>query len=181
VNRLSRGDTLALAFIILVLGLLLFWPKSGPHGHSRKAAFLRTAKDLEQALKSFHAEYKRFPDISDSGADFSGPTPPELITALIAVSGHEATERLNPRDEQYFSTKMAKKSGGFGVVKTPDGALQLQDWWGQPFHLFLDLNEDGKVRIPDQKGRFQIVKRKVVVISSGPDRKIGTKDDIKSR
>lgn len=177
---MSWDRLIQIAAIAVVVSVVygLFASPHPIHGHPPEIRVRKAASELEKALEFYRLEYQRFPEIAESNSDFSGETPPDLITALLAVRDHEATERLNRRRVQFFTARRAKKTNRIGIVKTSDGSFQLLDWWGQPYQLFLDTNEDGKIRIPKPNGNFRVADGQVFVISAGPDRVIGTKDDV---
>ncbi len=84
---------------------------------------------------------------------------------------------LNTRGVKFLSVKEGK-DGKNGLIYGADGSsvLGLYDPWGGGYRIRMDLDYDDKL---DVNGEV-LGDRKVAVWSDGPDRKAGTKDDIKT-
>ncbi|MFT5469532.1 MAG: hypothetical protein ACI8UO_004653 [Verrucomicrobiales bacterium] len=169
--------------VLVVLALLgfcyIFFPVSALHSNTDSDRTEQKLRALRTALRDYYSEYKKLPPIHQSDDDFAGELSGDLIVALFAVKDHSATARLNPRGIQFLTTKSGL-SGIRGLSKSKNGKYQFLDPWGEPCHLFLDLNYDDKMQIPFKSGKLEIVYTTVFLISKGPDRRFGTEDDIRS-
>lgn len=189
IQKRARGFTLVELLVVIVIigiltGILL------PVGHQvmksmRKTTASKTATELRTALTNYYTEYRKFPPIqqgSGSGdVEIKTDSSNGLITALMAVKGASATEELNRRGEQFFTTKKAKKQGGPGINgKSPP--FSLLDPWGKPYLVSFDSNYDDQLEVPERKtgNGTEIIYTTVAVWSWGPNGEEGKGRDNKN-
>lgn len=138
-------------------------------------------KTLRMGIENFQSEYHTFPIVdSDSRkSDTSIRSRGQLLQILL---GRDITA-LNPRNLKFIDLPMAKERK-YGLWQN---GLEwvLNDYWGEPYHIVLDTNEDGKISNPefgaDQSDSKYVEKcrnspppptlsAKVLIYSFGPDR-----------
>ncbi|MFT5469531.1 MAG: hypothetical protein ACI8UO_004652 [Verrucomicrobiales bacterium] len=180
INRIYRfAQAWLLLFALLALISILAPPSCDYRPNPTRVAG-ECASDLNEALELYREEYNRLPINLSSALDYSGDFPAEWTTALLAVKNHPATRTFNPKEIRFLRFRSVDKPRYGGFEELPDGNWQLMDPWGRPFHLVLDSDDDGFVRIPKLKGEFRVVERRILAISRGADGEIGTEDDIRS-
>ncbi|MFT5470645.1 MAG: prepilin-type N-terminal cleavage/methylation domain-containing protein [Verrucomicrobiales bacterium] len=181
-QKRRKGFTLVeLLVVIVIIGILtsILLPVGSQVMKSmRKTTAGKTATELRTALTNYYTEYKKFPPVNQgSGQDTEiftdGST--GLIAALMAVSGHPATEKLNRRGEQYFSSKMAKKKKGSPGVHKKGNTFSLLDPWGMPYIIAFDSNYDDQLEVPERESGngTEIIFTNVAVWSYGPNMEKG--------
>lgn len=177
-------EILVVISIIAVLAGLLLPGIQGAMINVRKTKALAAIRDIATGLKQYQVDYGRFPvpagqrteDILDLDAG---------STVLKVLLG-EDPQRLNPKAERYIEPKIGK-SGAGGLIGAGDG-YSLVDPWGQPYHIIMDVNYDGRIVNPDAQNQDTAIAAKalaqlpmhVLVFSSGPDKKLHTWDDVVS-
>lgn len=94
---------------------------------------------------------------------FSEDESKEIVKVLMASPNRNSSPKeLNAKERVYLDVDKATING------------DLLDPWDQQYRIKLDRNYDGKVEYFSQPAQFNT---RCIVISSGPDRDIGTADD----
>lgn len=186
----SRREGFTLLEILIVIGImavlagLLFPGIQGALASGKKTQALAAIRDIVTGLKQYQVDYGRFPVPAGQAAE-------EVLdldagSAVLKVLLGENPQALNPKTERYIEPKIGKAGAG-GLIGAGDD-YALVDPWGQPYRVILDLNYDGRVANPDAQNDDQTIAEgalaqlpmSVLVFSSGPDRKLHTRDDVVS-
>ena len=179
-NESARGFTLVeLLVVIAIIGMLavIMVPAlSGAFTSAEKRKAMQQAKELEGALRSYFTEYGDFPvGWAAQDAAFAANNG-KLVKALLNVdtdAGKGKTTGVNYKGIVYLELDKASR-------ETFDSQSVYLDPWGQPFEILLDLNLDDTIASGTGTSQTKEIKAKVGVQSSGPDKKYGTKDDIRT-
>jgi hypothetical protein len=163
----------SIAFVGLVV-LLIIVALVRPVGgivmkQARHAQTLLEAQTLRISLKSYHAEYGKFPVAE-------GESSPVLSEGkwLEAQLGND--HDLNPRDIQFCQYP---PFGGRRAGLTAASPRSLVDNWGHPYCVLMDTSGDGKVPDPEHPGAM--LTERIAIWSAGPDGDYTTwADNIKS-
>jgi prepilin-type N-terminal cleavage/methylation domain-containing protein len=131
-------------------------------------------KDLQGAFTEYYKEYDRFSVYSKSDKSYAAGNA-EVVKPLLNVdtdAGKGKNQGVNYKGMVFLELE-SKVREAFDKDKV------LNDPWGTPYEIGLDLNRDDKV----EKGTLahnqtKDLKFKVVVQSAGPDKTWETKDDI---
>jgi prepilin-type N-terminal cleavage/methylation domain-containing protein len=155
--RLSGFTLIELLVVITILGILMSLGVSGAgavRSQARTAQARNDCAGLSTAIRSFYADYSRYP-ISlnkkddapyEAVADSSGNS--EVIGALLAT---DAT--LNPRGVVYYENKGAK----LGSSGNPTGGLwkgAAFDPWGFTYGICVDGDYDGTLKYSGQTLKY---------------------------
>jgi hypothetical protein len=120
--------TLALGVIVLVAGAAaLPFVKQGADATMTKLHCIQ----MVAAVGAYRAEYNRLPLIEEGAKEDQLVDNAELLTVLRARD-----EKANPKKITFFETAPGSILGG-----------RLVDSWKQPFHIALDANGDGAVKL----------------------------------
>jgi hypothetical protein len=128
-------------------------------------------RDLGYAVQGYQIEYERLPDLAETDEQKPLKVQGLLLDILMGKNPDQ-----NPREIAFF-TPPAK--GKMVLATHAAGLVELQDEFGNVFHMHIDWNEDGS--IPDPERRGAMISEPVIVYSAGPDGDYGTwKDNVKS-
>lgn len=161
-----------LVAIIFILSFAGFAASNAAIQKTRKTNCLATAISIESAVTNFYVEYGSMPKDGNSDATVATNADTAILKELLGLS-----TTLNTRGVKFLSAKKGK-DGKNGLIYGADGSstLGLYDPWGGGYRIRMDLDYDDEL---DVNGEV-LSDRKVAVWSDGPDRKAGTKDDIKT-
>jgi hypothetical protein len=162
----------ALFLVIVALAGAGFAAGSAAVTAAQKATTQMTATAIESAVNSFVTEYGTMPAKGSSDTTLITSSDTNLLAVLL---GLEST--INKKSILFLSVKEAKvKSNGLVYDKGGRSIVGLFDPWGSGYNVRLDLDNDAKLNVNGDS----LHGRRVAVWSNGPDRKAGTKDDIKT-
>lgn len=141
-----------------------------------RASAMNDARQLEIAIQAYYSEYYQYP--IPAGAEGPHVAGGFLMEVLMDQDVPQAKER-NPRGVAFFeSSRVTDEEHRPGFHK-PTGTFR--DPWGTPYELFMDLDGDGEIVLPDyysnRFGRARPTKKTIFVHSAGPDRKFEQVDD----
>ncbi|MEO5713211.1 MAG: DUF4190 domain-containing protein [Luteolibacter sp.] len=139
---------------------------------ARRTSCLATAMALESSVNNFYSEYGSMPRDGSSDVTVKTDTDTAVLKELLGVDGLR-----NTRGIKFLSRKDGWEKGD-ALIYDPSGGsvLGLYDPWGGGYQVRLDLDGDEKLDVIGEV----LDGRRVAVWSDGPDRKAGTKDDVKT-
>ena len=160
------GPIVLLTVGSLLAGLIL--PGSCHWGDGMMAAKKTVSRQRALAIKvgieQYRIEYQRWPTTDDAPeADFfEGEEYDRLASALCAVGSGEDLAIVNPKKIVYLEANLEEEP--------------LGDYWGNPFGILIDHDDDGEVLTADGT----VVHEAVLVWSLGPNGKDegGAGDDL---
>ena len=142
---------------------------------------LTLVKDLEFAVRSFEAEYHRYPlcgkEPLAEDARFNTANS-RLVSSLL---GQDIQDNL--LQIQFMDFPIAG-DGKCGLIESKDGRL-IVDSWGNPFEMIFDTNRDSRIQSPDLRNQdLSIVAKasdwipvRVIVFGRGQDAVLHSRDD----
>ena len=141
----------------------------------------RTACALELAINNFYLDYDKVPNVgakvqTDSEAGV------RLLSILLGDEKPDGTGKAqNPRASKYLNVRETHtKANGLLYDRSGKSVVGLYDSWGNPFVVELEVDNTESLR-PQLGSRVVNLKgRRVVVYSAGPDKTLGTPDDVKT-
>lgn len=186
----SRREGFTLLEILIVISIIavligfLIPPTQSVFAKARKTETLASIRDIVTGLKQYQVDYGRFPVPAGQAAEDMLDL--DSGSAVLKVLLGENPQRLNPKAVRYIEPKIGKAGAG-GLIGAGDD-YSLVDPWGQPYHVVLDLNYDGRLANPDAQNEDAEIAGEaltqlpvsVLVFSSGPDKKLCTRDDVVS-
>ena len=162
----------AIFVVILTLALAGFTAGHSAIQKARKITSLATATALESAVNNFYTEYGSMPQNGKSDATVTTDVDSAILEELLGLN-----TTLNTRGVKFLSVKEGKDRKNGLIYGTGGGSvLGLYDPWGGGYKIRMDLDYDEKL---DVNGEV-LDGRRVAVWSDGPDRKPGTKDDVRT-
>jgi hypothetical protein len=149
-------------FMLRLVPPNLWHPPKSHIGHLEK----HIMRSLALGWSSYHAEY----GLPNAKEDVTTLSDADFMRPLLALD-----EISNPRRLKFvdFATAKGRRPG---LIKDTHA---LVDSWGQPYHIILDTNNDGRVANPeatanpDSKLRIKapdVLNIQAAIYSSGPDR-----------
>jgi len=171
-------DFLAVMVLIglLVIGLFIWSGNPRTDISHKTSSALRTARAIESAVNNFYMEYAYMPtrlttdteiNTKDNVADFLN-----IILGLESTTGNP----LNKRAIKFLAVKEGKNNKNGLIYNSAGTAVTgLYDPWGGPYKVLLDADCDEHLVV-----HGKALDRRAAIWSYGPDRKAGTKDDIKT-
>jgi type II secretory pathway pseudopilin PulG len=158
--------------LLLILAAAVFAVVIDTNAKVKRITALVAAAGIESAVNDYITEYGRMPSEGSSDTTLTTSTDIGLLEVLLGLE-----DKLNTRSIEFLSVRQGKENKN-GLIYTPDGSgvVGLYDPWGGGYRIRLDLDCDEKVDV----GSETLDNRRVAVWSDGPDRKAGTKDDVKT-
>ncbi len=160
---------------VLVAGQLAV--KRSPTGGKSQ----QTAAAVELAISNFYSDYGKVPDVgakvqTDSEAGV------HLLTILLGQEMSDGAGKVqNPRATKYLNVRETHaKSRCLLYDPSGESVVGLYDFWGNPFIVELDVDNQGYVRPQLGSGTVELKGKRVAVYSAGRDRKLDTADDVKT-
>ena len=173
---LKRVVLILALVVVFGLGLPVFEGLFMSSSGNRRGRTLSILKDTQVALKSYQAEYDRWP-VPKAEKDYFAVLRGDLVRCLLG----EISD-LNLRGIRFVDFPIAKPKGpSLGLWKDSTGEVWVMDQWSRPVYVMIDANEDNRLIPPDAKaegsGELPI---SVAVFSAGPDGIPGNEDDLTS-
>jgi prepilin-type N-terminal cleavage/methylation domain-containing protein len=186
-SRREGFTLLEILIVISIIAVLAALAIPAADGVTRRARALQATaaiRDVVTGLKQYQVDYGRFP--VPAGRATEDMLDLDSGSAVLKVLLGENPQRLNPKAERYIEPKIGQAGAG-GLIGAGDD-YSLVDPWGQPYHVVLDLNYDGRLANPDAQNEDAEIAGEalaqlpvsVLVFSSGPDKKLYTRDDVVS-
>ena len=173
---LKRVVLILASVIVVGFGLPVFEGLFMSSSGNRRGRTLSILKDTQVALKSYQAEYDRWP-VPKAEKDYFAVLRGDLVRCLLG----EISD-LNLRGIRFIDLPMPKPGGiGWGQMKDSTGEVWVTDQWSRPVYVMIDANEDNRLIPPDAKAEGSgELPFSVAVFSTGPDGIPGNEDDITS-
>ena len=152
----------------------------GANGKSRETRML--SADLERALKSFEQEYGHLPEVGSLDLETTGPTGTKLLGILLGKERGDQ-EIQNPRSIAFLAVgrSRGRKAGLVYPDNDADKAPEkLCDSWGEPLRVILRRPGQPAPELSYGNKTVAIPLSSFAIVSKGPDRIEGTKDDLRS-
>ena len=137
---------------------------------------------LQSAVEGCDREYGRIPDVGALHLTMEGARAGELLKILLGEE-EESSGMLNVRQLPFLSAKRGSSKRKGGIIyhsKAPHGPPGFYDRWGEPLELFLRAPDASDLVFHDGKRLVRLPGAVAAVMSKGPDRKRGTRDDLKT-
>ena len=166
------------AAIVISAAVLFRLPTTNPE-HGRKGTALATATALESAINNIYTEYGKLPDVG-SRVTTNSPEGLKLLNILLGID-IKSDNAPNPRGIKFLSVKEGKNNKG-GLIYAADGKSVegLYDPWGSPYTVILDTENKERLHFTIGSKTIDLKDRRSAVFSRGPDKRIGTSDDVRS-
>ena len=168
---------------VLVIALLIpavgvFYMIGGRRGIGcRKSLPLATAIALESAINNIYTEYGKLPNVGSSVTTNS----PEGLKLLNILLGRDdkSDDALNSRAIKFLSVKEGKNHKN-GLIYSADGnsVEGLFDPWGSSYTVILDTENKEHLRFTIGSKSIDLKDRRSAAFSPGPDKQVGTRDDV---
>jgi prepilin-type N-terminal cleavage/methylation domain-containing protein len=195
-SRAPRGFTLVellvVIAIIAVLAAAGFTAANAAMTKSKRTAAAATATSLQEAIKQFQNTYGYLPEVGNSGgamdiqissADTTGQELLRILMGQENPSGSSTGGNVqNTKGIKFLEVREAKertKRDGLLYASDKTTIVGLYDPFGNPYYVVLDTDYNDTIEF-NLNGQVKLNGRVVAVYSAGPDRKTGTKDDIKT-
>lgn len=167
-------ELLVVIAIIAILAGLLLPVLSKVQERGRITQARTEMQSLVAAISSYESDYSTYPLANPAiTSDTTYTNNSEIMVMLLDVdTSGDSAPRLNwnlnsarnPRHIVYLQVKQAKSGFGAGL----DGSTVLNDPWGTPYEITMDIDGDNKC--PDPRDGSALISRPVLVRSYGPDR-----------
>ena len=146
---------------------------------AKKVTSLATATALESAIASIYTEYGKLPDVGKS-VTTNSPAGLKLLNILLGLD-NKSDNALNPRGIKFLSVKDGKNHKN-GLIYAADGKSieGLFDPWGSPYTVILDTEYKEYLHFTLGSKTIDLKGRRSAVFSPGPDKQLGTSDDVKT-
>ncbi len=183
-RRRSAGFTLVellvVIAIIVVLAAAGFGAGSFAMTKARSTASGTYASAVVTAVEGYYSTYGALPSVGDNLRTDRGDGL-KLLEVLLGVEP-QGGKIQNTRNVKFLEVKETTKNAGGLRYKSGSGRKVdgLYDDFGNPFYIELDRNYEDRLRFNQGSKRVTLNGRRVAVYSAGPDKKLGTTDDIKT-
>jgi len=186
-SRHRRGfsliELLVVIAIIAVLAAAGFGAGNLAINNAKKTTAQAAAQGVVGAVNSFYTDNASMP-VPSGGSSVDGGTKfqtdaVEGIKVLNILLGME--EEINTKKVRYLNAKEGKaKKDGIIYNQTGKEATGMYDPWGNPYIIVLDTNYEERIEVKPGNTEIQLNSRRCAVYSGGQDKKLGTKDDVKT-
>ncbi len=185
-SRAAAFSLLEMLVVITIIGILatILIP-TGSHviQYMRKVQTENLAVNLRNGISTYSSQYNRLPFSDRAGGGDLMLTTEEtsgLIDVLLSAPSDPDAMKYNPRRVTFIGGEHAKTPQSRGIVPVGND-FRLNDSWGEPFLVYLDTNQDDRIEVPNPRGSGTITLfQPVAVISTGPDKVLGSKGGGKS-
>jgi hypothetical protein len=179
---MSKDFVVVMALIVGGVLALAMWNWQPDPNHEKSALSRSMANDLNTAIDGFHTECGRIPDVGAS--DFTSDSPEgKLLLKLLFGREPEDAGMQNPRRIVFLNARVNKRRSRGGLIYSGDGSGSepegLYDAWGEPFEVFLASQSSQPLVFHDGTQTVTLPNRVAAVLSKGPDKIRGTKDDLR--
>lgn len=166
-----------LGFSSLAVGI--FDTPTAAIGKAKKVTSLATSIALESAVNNIYLEYSRLPNVG-SRVTTNSPEGLKLLNILLGLDA-KSDNALNSRTIKFLAVKEGKNNKN-GLICAADGKSVegLYDPWGSPYTIELDTDYNEELYFTFASKAIDLKGRRVAVYSPGPDRTLGTADDVKN-
>ena len=180
---MSKDFVVVMALIVGGVLALAMWNWQPDPNHEKSALSRSMANDLNIAIDRFQTECGRIPDVGAS--DFTSDSPEgKLLLNLLLGREPEEARMQNPGRITFLNAHVNKRRSRGGLVYSgndfgsePEG---LYDAWGEPFEVFLASQPSQPLAFHDGTQTVTLPNRVAAVLSKGPDKIRGTKDDLRT-
>lgn len=172
--------TTALVLSIVFAGAVAFIGASGSGHHPKTVTSIATAAALESAINSIYTEYGKLPDVGSNRVTTSSPEGLKLLNILLGLD-EKSDNALNSRAIKFLSAREGKNNKN-GLIYATDlkSAEGLYDPWGSPYTIILDTEYKEHLHFTLGSQTIDLKGRRVAAFSPGPDKKLGTADDVRN-
>jgi hypothetical protein len=183
-SKTTLGSSMALTglilgYIFVCITLLSLHDSERFLNRAKSVTTLATATALETAVNNFFTEYDKLPNVENRVTTNSSQGV-ELLKILLGLEPASSSPQNN-RQIKFLSVREGKNRKN-GLVYSPSGdsVEGLFDSWGNPYTVILDSDNDEILRFKIATKDIELKGRRVAVFTSGPDKKEGTGDDIRT-
>jgi hypothetical protein len=169
--------TTALALSIVAAGIVAYIGASGSGHHTKGRTSLATATALESAINGIYTEYGKLPDVG-SRVTTNSPAGLKLLNILLVLDD-KSDNPLNSRAIKFLNVREGKNHKN-GLIFTADGKSieGLYDPWGSPYTVILDTEYKEQLHFTLGSKTVELKGRRSTAFSPGPDKQLGTSDDV---
>ncbi len=167
-------EMLVVIAIIGILAALLFPAIAAAKRSAMKAQAQTEVKNLEAALKSYYAEYSKWPGDNNGDADETYGLDAGNEAIILELTGKNPRNMvfLELQDRNYDKNKKSMVDP-FGEDRFSDDSSK----WSKPYVIAFDTKFDNAVTIK-WKGKDETLPGKIVAVYSlGPDTKSGNEGE----
>jgi prepilin-type N-terminal cleavage/methylation domain-containing protein len=179
-NRAARGRGFTLVELLVVIAIIAVLAAIAVPAYNSILKKMKNeqarvlAMSIANGIKSYYAEYNKFPLPQDStGSEVGALRTDEVLTSALL-----ATDLMqNPKKIRFLpDLKDATESGSYGLKMTGDQPI-IVDPWGQEYHVIMDADYSGDVENPNPAAGAPKLFQTVLVFSGGPDKDPSTWND----
>ncbi len=191
----SKGYTLVEILVVMaIIGTLagISVPLvNGFLNRGRVSSAATVASSIHTGFTDYYNDYSRYPGSSDPDSRNGGAGRDEDGIPFDSTEGNEIAaiaigldQLQNPKQKNYLttlpSTDTRARPGLYynNQPNTPD--FTIFSPWGQPFFIQFDQNYDGEIRPSVSKNQKIVKDIPIIVWTHGPDKNLGTQDDVKT-
>lgn len=140
---------------------------------------MATAAALESAINGIYTEYGKLPDVG-SRVTTNSPAGLKLLTILLGLEKKSDTS-LNSRAIKFLTVKEGRNHKN-GLIYNADGKSVegLYDLWGSPYTVILDTEYKKQLHFTLGSKTVDLKGRHSAAFSPGPDKQLGTSDDVRT-
>lgn len=125
---------------------------------------------LVLATKAYQTEYNRIPELGETDEMKTLEVQGEILDILMGKHPGK-----NPRSIPFYEPPLHKPRSKGGLVINAAGLPELQDTYGNVYHMRFDWNADRNIPDPEHPGAA--IGGPVIIYSAGPDRDYTTWHD----
>ena len=176
-RRFIFGITIFAAMVISAV-VLFRLPTNNP-GHGRKGTALATATALESAINNIYTEYGKLPNVG-SRVTTNSPEGLKLLNILLGID-IKSDNALNSRGIKFLAVREGKNNKNGLICAVDEKSVKgLYDPWGNPFTVELDSDYNEELHFTVGSRAVDLKGRRATAYSPGPDKKLGTTDDLRT-
>ena len=146
---------------------------------AKKTISLAAATAMEIAINDIYTEYGQIPDVGNC-VTTNSPAGLKLLKILLGLD-NKSDNALNSRAIKFLSVREGKNNK-YGLIYSSDGKSieGLYDPWGSPYTVILDTEYMEHLRFTLGSKTIDLKGRRSAAFSPGPDKQVGTSDDVRT-
>lgn len=139
---------------------------------------LNDAMSLRSAVERFTSNYGHPPLVGKTEFLSDGPEASHLFEILQGLGANQISQ--NPEEIRFLRIERKMLDRKPWVFDSRDRIVGMRDAWGEPFEIFLSGQPPQPLVFHDGTQVVTLPNRVAAVLSKGPDKIRGTKDDLRT-
>lgn len=146
----------------------------------KKTTFQTTLIALEMAVNNINTEYGKIPNVGSSRVTTNSPAGLKLLNIMLGLDD-KSDNAINSLGIKLLSVREGKNNKNVLIYAADSKSVEgLYDPWGSPYTVILDTEHKEHLHFTLGSKSIDLPGRRAAACSPGPDKQIGTADDVRT-